>query len=155
MFLREYETTIILRADLPPSVLDTTVERMRDVVNNNGGKMLEINHWGKKKLAYDINKQSRGIYFHTMFLGEGPTVKELERTLKLSDNVLRFLTIILNEKVDPAERNVKEYERPKYDAEDEEGTKVEASEADEAEAPAEDEEAEKTEATEEENSSEE
>ena len=118
MFLREYETTIILRSDLPPSVLDSAIERVRDTVNNNGGKMLEINHWGKKKLAYDIQKQSRGVYFYTNFLGEGPTVKELERTMKLSDNILRFLTVQLSAKVDPETRKVKEYVKPQYDAEE-------------------------------------
>ncbi len=117
MFLREYETTMILRPDLAPQVLDAVVERLKETVNGNGGKLLEINHWGKKRLAYEIDKQSRGIYFHIVYLGEGPTVKELERNLRISDNVMRYLTVQLAEKVNPDECDVKEFVRPQYEAE--------------------------------------
>ena len=120
MFLREYETTMILRPDLAPQVLDAVVERLKETVNGNGGKLLEINHWGKKRLAYEIEKQSRGIYFHIVYLGEGPTVKELERNLRISDNVMRYLTVQLAEKVNPDECDVKEFVRPQYEAETDE-----------------------------------
>lgn len=117
MFLREYETTLILRPDLAPSVLDEVVARLKEVVNGNGGKLLEINHWGKKRLAYEIEKQNRGIYFHIVYLGEGKTVSELERGLRISDNCIRYLTVQLAEKVNPDDRDVKEFVRPAYEAE--------------------------------------
>ncbi len=130
MFLREYETTMILRPDLAPSVLDAVVERLKETVNGNGGKLLEINHWGKKRLAYEIEKQSRGIYFHIVYLGEGPTVKELERNLRISDNVMRYLTVQLAEKVNPDERDVKEFVRPQYEAEVDEAEEATELDAD-------------------------
>ncbi len=110
MLMTEYETTLIFRPDLSSQNIDDTLGHLRNVVGQKGGKFLEINHWGKKKLAYDIQKFSRGIYVHTMFLGKNDLVAELERNLRISDKVLRFLTVKTAVDVDPASRQEKAYE---------------------------------------------
>lgn len=132
MFLREYETTFILRPDMPPTMLDATVDKVRDIIGAHGGKLIELNHWGKKKLAYEIAKQSRGIYFHGLYLGEGATVHELERELRLSDACMRYMTVLLSDRVNPDDRDVKEFVRPEYelDSDDDDEDEVEVDDDD-------------------------
>jgi small subunit ribosomal protein S6 len=114
MLMTEYETTMVLRPDLGGDAVETTLDRVREVLKTGGGKLLAINHWGKKKLAYDVKKQPRGIYVHTQFLGKGGLVAELERNLRISDNVLRFMTIQVAVNVDPKSKDEKQYVRPSY-----------------------------------------
>jgi small subunit ribosomal protein S6 len=115
MLMTEYETTMVLRPDLGGDAVESTLDRVREVLKTGGGKLLAINHWGKKKLAFDVKKQPRGIYVHTQFLGKGGLVAELERNLRISDNVLRYLTIQVAKDVDPASREEKQYVRPSYE----------------------------------------
>lgn len=117
MTLTEYETTVIIRPDIGGDAVETTLDRMRDVVRNNGGKLLAITHWGKKKLTYEIEKHARGIYVHTHYLGKSTLVGELERNLRITDNILRFLTVRLARHVAADERQEKPYEKPQYDLE--------------------------------------
>lgn len=115
MHLTEYETTIVVRPDVPGDAIEAILSRMRDVVKNGGGKFLAINHWGKRKLAYLVKKQTRGIYVHTSYLGGAGLVAELERNLRIADNVIRFLTVRLAKDVDPSKRSETAYVPPKYD----------------------------------------
>jgi small subunit ribosomal protein S6 len=118
MQLTEYETTVVIRPDIGGDAVEGTLDRLRDVLRNGGGKLLAINHWGKKKLAYEIKKHARGIYVHTHYLGGNVLVQELERNLRISDNVLRFMTIRMAEGVAVDEREEKAYVRPQYDVEE-------------------------------------
>lgn len=125
MLMTEYETTVVLRPELGGDAVEVTLDRMREVVKTNGGKLIAINHWGKKKLAYEIAKHGRGIYVHAQYLGIKGLVAELERNLRISDNVVRYMTIKVAGDVDPATREEKQYVKPQYDVE-------EVSERDEA-----------------------
>ncbi len=117
--LTEYETTVVVRPDISGDVVETTLDRIRETVSQRGGKLVAINHWGKKKLAYEINKHTRGIYVHTHYLGGSDMVAEIERNLRISDNVLRFLTVKLAEDVTPDARQAQAYVKPEYDAAEE------------------------------------
>lgn len=117
MSLTEYETTMIIRPDVGGDAVESVLDRVRDVVRGMGGKVVGIDHWGKKKLAYEIQKQSRGIYVHAHYLGPRQLVAELERNLRISDHVIRFLSVQLAESVDAAEREERAYVRPQYDLE--------------------------------------
>ena len=138
MLMNQYETTVVLKPDVGGDTIEAALDRVRDVVSTQGGKLLEIDHWGKKRLAYEIQKHTRGIYVHTQFLGKGPMVAELERNLRINHNILRFLTIKTKVGVNPDEAEVKEYVKPEYGAE--ETSEAPAAEAEapaaEAEAPA-------------------
>ena len=114
----EYETTVVIRPDIGGDAVETTLDRVREVVKNGGGKLLAINHWGKKKLAYEIDKHTRGIYVHTHYLAGNTMVLELERNLRISDNVLRFLTVRMADKVATEAREEKAYVRPQYEVEE-------------------------------------
>lgn len=116
MHMREYETTVVVRPDVSGDSIEATLDRVRDAVRKSGGKLLAINHWGKKKLSYPIAKHTRGIYVHAQYLGEGGLVAEVERNLRISDTVLRFLTIKVADEVNAAEREEKAYVRPQYEA---------------------------------------
>ena len=145
MLMTEYETTMVMRPDLGGDAIETTLDRVREVVKTGGGKLLAINHWGKKKLAFDIKKQARGIYVHAQYLGQKGLVAELERNLRITDNVLRYETIRVATEVDPSTREEKAYVKPQYEAVAEEPAEREeaaAAPAEEEAAPAEEFEAE-------------
>ncbi len=120
MLMTEYETTVVVRPDISGDVIEATLDRVRDAVKKSGGKLVALNHWGKKKLAYPIAKHTRGIYVQAHYLGQGGLVAEVERNLRISDSVLRFLTVKVGEDVTADERQEKEYVRPTYEAQAEE-----------------------------------
>ncbi len=119
MLMTEYETTVVVRPDVTGEQVEAALDRVRDVIGKQGGKLLEIEHWGKKKLAYPMKKHPRAIYVRTHYLGIGGLVGELERNLRLNENVLRFLTIKIDERVEADSKVEKEYVAPSYDEPDE------------------------------------
>lgn len=119
MLMTEYETTVIVRPDVTGEQVESALDRVREVIAKQGGKLIEIDHWGKKKLAYPMQKHPRGIYVRTHYLGLGGLVGELERNLRLNENVLRFLTVKMEERVESDARQEKEYVVPSYDEPDE------------------------------------
>ena len=90
--MKAYEVLYIIRPDLDDETLATNVDKFAEVVTNNGGAELSVDKWGKRRLAYEINDFKDGTYILMNFNGEARTVQELERVMKISDNVLRFLT---------------------------------------------------------------
>jgi len=124
--MREYETIYILRPELAGDAVDAFNARMKEVVASTSGKVIRLSNWGKKKLAYRVKKCTRGTYVHILYLAEGSTVAELERNLRLSDHVVRHLSVMLNKDVDPATRQVEADVRLRGDAEDDAGHPVAA-----------------------------
>jgi small subunit ribosomal protein S6 len=118
MLMTEYETTMVMRPDLGGDAIETTLDRVREVVKTQGGKLISIDHWGKRKLAFEIKKQVRGVYVHAHFLGEKGLVAELERNLRISDNILRYETIRMARDVDATSRDEQAYVKPQYEAEE-------------------------------------
>ena len=100
--LAGYETTFITRSELSDDALKTLQDRLSQVVSNYGGEMVLTEDWGKRKLAYSIQKESRGHYTYFVYTGKGDIVHEIERNLRLHDHVLRFLTVNLEKEFDAA-----------------------------------------------------
>ena len=100
--LAGYETTFITRSELSDEALKTFQDRLSQVVGNYGGGMVLSEDWGKRKLAYSIQKESRGHYTYFVYTGKGDIVHEIERNLRLHDHVLRFLTVNLEKEFDSA-----------------------------------------------------
>ena len=90
-----YETTFITRSDLSDEALKTLNERLANVVTAYKGSILIAEDWGKKKLAYPIEKEARGNYTYMVYSGTGDVVHEIERNLRLNEHVMRFLTVNL------------------------------------------------------------
>ncbi len=90
-----YETTFITRPELSDDGLKALQERLTGVVSSYGGEIVLTEDWGKRKLAYPIQKENRGHYTYLVYTGKGDVVHEMERNLRLHDHVLRFLTVNL------------------------------------------------------------
>ncbi|MBI5508285.1 MAG: 30S ribosomal protein S6 [Deltaproteobacteria bacterium] len=118
MHMTEYETTVVVRPDVGGDAIEATLDRVREAVRGRGGKLIAINHWGKKRLAYPIKKHARGVYVHAQYLGKADLVAEVERNLRISDTVLRFLTVKVAIDVDPNGREEQAYARPQYEVEE-------------------------------------
>jgi small subunit ribosomal protein S6 len=100
--LREYETIYILRPDVDADGADKVAQRVSEVVEREKGQVVKFEAWGRRKLAYEVNKQRKGVYVYVKYLGKGGLVQELERNLRLADNVLKHLTVQLRDDVDAA-----------------------------------------------------
>src|SRR5882757_9999870 len=101
---REYETIYILRPDSTNDVIGQVNAKARTVIETNGGTIIKIDNWGKRKLAYEVRKQLKGVYLFFSYLGTAGLVEELERNLRLTDSVIRYYSVKMAENVDPAVR---------------------------------------------------
>lgn len=101
---REYETIFILRPDTNQEGITTVNGKVRTVIEQMGGKILKLDNWGKRKLAYEIKKQLKGIYLYWQFLGTTGMVEEVERNLRMLDSVVRYYTVMVDSDIDPAAR---------------------------------------------------
>jgi len=103
---REYETIFILRPDLANDGIAAVNAKIRTVVESGGGKLLKIENWGRRKLAYEVKKQLKGIYLFWKYLGDAGLVEEVERNLRLADQVIRYYSVKVAENVDVATANI-------------------------------------------------
>jgi small subunit ribosomal protein S6 len=101
---REYETTFILKPDVTNDVIGQVNTKIRHVIEAGEGRLLKVENWGRRKLAYEVKKQLKGIYLFFNYLGNAGLVEEVERNLHLTDSVIRFYSIKVAENVDPAVR---------------------------------------------------
>jgi len=94
----DYEVTYIMRPSLEEAEIDTKVDQVAKVLKDNGGEVVgEIEKMGKRRLAYEIDDVREGYYVVMKFKGEPATAKELERQLRLNEDVMRALLININE----------------------------------------------------------
>jgi small subunit ribosomal protein S6 len=101
---REYETIFILKPDVTNEVIGAVNSKIRGVLEAGGGTLLKIENWGRRKLAYEVKKQLKGIYIFLRYLGNAGLVEEVERNLRLSDSVIRQYSVKIAENVDAATR---------------------------------------------------
>ena len=88
-----YETLFILNPDLPEAQVRETIDRVRRLIEGMDGRDVELQDWGMRDLAYPIRKHPRGTYVLVQYNARAEVVKELERTLKLADEILRFISV--------------------------------------------------------------
>jgi len=91
--MHRYETLFILHPDLPEAQVRETIDRARRLIEGMDGQIAELQDWGMRDLAYPIRKQPRGTYVLVQYAARPDVVKELERTLKLADEILRFISV--------------------------------------------------------------
>lgn len=111
MYAREYEVTFIVRPDLPDDDTQNIRTRTAAIVDGQQGTLLKNEDWGKRKLAYEVQKCAKGHFFLFNFLGNPGMVAEIERTLRLDDQVLRFLTVKVADRVEVTARIAEEETR--------------------------------------------
>ncbi len=95
-----YETTYITRVDLSDEGLKALQDRLEKVVQSFKGAIVLTEDWGKRRLAYPIRKEARGHYTYLSYTGQGEVVQEIERSLRLNEHVLRFLSVNLDREFD-------------------------------------------------------
>jgi small subunit ribosomal protein S6 len=100
--LREYETIYILRPDTLNDKVAEVNTRVRGIIETLGGVVLSVDNWGKRKLAYEIKKELKGIYLFWQYLGSPQVVTEFERNMRMLDPVIRYMTVLAGRDIDPA-----------------------------------------------------
>ncbi|WP_341885606.1 30S ribosomal protein S6 [Synechococcus sp. UW140] len=88
-----YETMYILRPDIAEDEVETHTNKYRDLVIENGGTIIDNQQRGKRRLAYNIGKHREGVYVQLNYSGDGKQVGPLERAMRLSEDVIRYLTV--------------------------------------------------------------
>lgn len=99
---KEYETIYILRSDVDAETAERIQQRVAEAVEREGGKLVKVESWGRRKLAYPVGKLRRGVYVYIKYVGGGGLVAEVERNLKLQEAVVKFMTVLTNDEVDLA-----------------------------------------------------
>ena len=121
---REYETIYILRPGTANNDVADINSRVRTIIEDRGGKVLKVDNWGKRRLAYEVQKERKGIYLYWQYLGSPAIVTEFERNMRMLDGVIRYLTVKLDADVDanarPTEVDDETYDKAANTAADEE-----------------------------------
>jgi len=95
---KQYETTFIVNASLDDPQIEGVISRVQEVITRNGGTVTAINKWGRKRLAYSINKKTNGFYVNMEIEAPGTMLTALDRAYQLDEMILRHLTILLDKK---------------------------------------------------------
>jgi small subunit ribosomal protein S6 len=96
----EYETTVIIRPDIDDEATSDTVQKFQGIIAENDGHLLETDDWGTRRLAYTIQKHSKGHYVLFQHVSPASLVSEFERLIRIDDRVIRFMTVKLEHGVD-------------------------------------------------------
>lgn len=93
-----YENAVILNPSLNEEEIKTAIDKISDLIKSSGGRILKIDNWGKRKLAYELNKQKMGIYVFFLFESPSSLIKKIEDYFKVFDPVVKFMVLKLNKK---------------------------------------------------------
>ncbi len=103
--MRKYEMMFIVRPEVPEEEVDKLIAQMEGVVGGAGGKVEKVEKMGRRRLAYRVKRNREGFYVLFALEGTGDTVKEFERRLKVTDNVIKFLAVRTDEEQKLAEKH--------------------------------------------------
>jgi small subunit ribosomal protein S6 len=92
-FMTTYETIYILRPDLGEELVDQAIIKYQTLLKDQGSENIEVQHRGRRRLAYEIRKFREGIYVQMNYDAAGPAIAVMERAMRISDDVIRYLTI--------------------------------------------------------------
>ncbi len=96
--MRLYETTFLIAPTLPEEEAEQLIEKMAGIVTEKKGKMINVDKWGKRRLAYPIKKFEDAVYVFFLYKGDADVPMELERNFKQTESVIRYLTIKIEER---------------------------------------------------------
>ncbi len=102
--MRKYEIIFVVRPDATDEDVEKLVTQMQGVVSSAGGKVEKVEKMGRRRLAYRVARQREGLYVLFVLEGSGDTVKEFERRLKVTDSIIKFLTVRVDEELKRAEK---------------------------------------------------
>jgi len=91
--MNKYELALILNAKAEDEARVSTLEKVKEYITSFGGEISDIDEWGRKRLAYEIQKMNEGYYYFIHFNAKGDVVAQIENRLRIMENILRFLCI--------------------------------------------------------------
>ena len=109
--MRIYEELFIVKHDAPEEEIDAFVTHLEGTITAGGGKLDKVDKWGVRKLAYKVDKRAEGFYVLMVFTATAEGVKEVERRLRVSDLVIKWLTVRMDEKLKWLEKRKKAREK--------------------------------------------
>jgi small subunit ribosomal protein S6 len=95
----QYELTYVISGVVQQNQVDDIVRKINHLVESNGGDVLEVDEWGNQRLSYEIDRKRSGYYVNMYFKAPGSLIERLERELKINDDVLRYLTLRMDAKM--------------------------------------------------------
>lgn len=91
--MRAYELMVILKSGLEEEALEAAIEKISSLITNNNGELVKVEKWGKRRLAYEVNGNTDGFYVVIDFNADNEATTEVDRVLKITDEVVRFLLV--------------------------------------------------------------
>lgn len=90
--MKPYETLFFTEPEIEESALETLISKVETAITKNGGQVEKVDRWGKRNLAFEVEKHTEGNYVLVNFQGSAKDLNELERTYLINQTILRFLT---------------------------------------------------------------
>ena len=91
--MSKYELAVVVNAQIDDEARTAVVDRAKELIARFGGTVTNVDDWGKKKLAYEIQKMNEGFYYFIQFEAEGSAIAEIESRMRIADNVIRYLCV--------------------------------------------------------------
>ena len=117
--LRQYETTFIIDAYLSNEQIEEKIQHYTKLIEENEGKIINVDRWGKRRLAYEIAKKQYGYYVYIRFEAPGTIVEIIERDYKLDDEIIRYLTVLVPKAAQKEESRLQNLKEKSQDSQDE------------------------------------
>jgi len=105
--MRVYEELFIIKPDAPEEEVDAYIGQIKDLITSGHGNIEKADKWGVRKLAYRVQKYHEGLFVLVQFSAGGELVKEVERRMRVTDMVIKFLTVRIDEKIKKIEKRKK------------------------------------------------
>jgi small subunit ribosomal protein S6 len=117
--VRNYEVVFVAAPTLASDELDGFINHIQTVVESKNGKVVKVDNWGKKSLAYKIKRFREGYYVVLSIDGDGSTIAELERRFRVTDYIIRFISVRIDEDLKRSEKikAIRHKKKPKQDRE--------------------------------------
>ncbi|HAH97199.1 MAG TPA: 30S ribosomal protein S6 [Firmicutes bacterium] len=95
--MKKYEVMFIIAPSLEEEAIEAAIAKYSDIITTNGGEIEKVEKWGKRRLAYDIDRITEGYYVLTLFQSPSSVCQELERLLRIDEEILRYLIVLREE----------------------------------------------------------
>ncbi len=111
--MRLYEMMFFTRPDLGDDIIDKKIAIVDKIIKDSKGEIQKTEKWGRKELAYEVNKQKEGYYILMQFTADSAALKEMERKMRLDEDIYRFMTLRIDDMVKKIEKAKKAKEAKK------------------------------------------
>ena len=91
--MNKYELAVVVNAKIEDDARTETIEKVKELITRFGGTVTDVDEWGKKRLAYEIQKMREGFYYFIHFEAETSVPEEIEQRVRIMDNVIRYLCV--------------------------------------------------------------